>query len=72
VSCSGACCNRWTGGCAVEDPAKCVQLGLRFNGLSSVCSAATCIACPSDFDGSGGLAVADIFAFLNSWFAGCP
>jgi hypothetical protein len=29
-------------------------------------------SCPADFDHSGGLAVADIFAFLNAWFAGCP
>jgi hypothetical protein len=28
--------------------------------------------CRADFDESGGLAVADIFSFLNSWFAGCP
>ncbi len=28
--------------------------------------------CAADFDGSGTLAVADIFTFLNAWFAGCP
>jgi hypothetical protein len=28
--------------------------------------------CPPDFDCSGTLAVADIFAFLNAWFAGDP
>jgi hypothetical protein len=28
--------------------------------------------CPADFDRSGALAVADIFSFLNSWFAGDP
>jgi hypothetical protein len=27
-------------------------------------------ACPADFDGSGDLAVADIFAFLAAWFTG--
>lgn len=27
--------------------------------------------CAADFDKNGTLAVADIFAFLNSWFAGC-
>jgi hypothetical protein len=26
--------------------------------------------CPADFDCSGTLAVADIFSFLNAWFAG--
>jgi hypothetical protein len=28
--------------------------------------------CPADFDCNGSLAVADIFAFLNAWFAGSP
>ena len=28
--------------------------------------------CPSDFNCSGTLEVADIFAFLNAWFAGAP
>jgi hypothetical protein len=35
-------------------------------------TAATWTICPADFDCSGGLAVADIFAFLNAWFAGSP
>jgi hypothetical protein len=26
--------------------------------------------CAADFDGNGTLAVADIFAYLNAWFAG--
>jgi hypothetical protein len=30
------------------------------------------LGCAADFDRSGGLAVADIFAFLDAWFAGCP
>jgi hypothetical protein len=30
------------------------------------------VCCPADFDGNGTLAVADIFAFLNAWFAGSP
>ncbi len=29
-------------------------------------------SCPADFDQSGDLAVQDIFAFLNAWFAGAP
>jgi hypothetical protein len=29
-------------------------------------------ACAADFNHSGTLEVADIFAFLNAWFAGCP
>lgn len=28
--------------------------------------------CPPNYTGSGQLAVADIFSFLNAWFAGCP
>jgi len=28
--------------------------------------------CRADFDGSGSVAVPDIFAFLSAWFAGCP
>jgi hypothetical protein len=35
-------------------------------------SEATYTICPADFDCSGTLAVADIFAFLNAWFAGDP
>lgn len=31
-----------------------------------------CHACPADFDGSGELTVADVFAFLGSWFSGDP
>ncbi|MBY0261994.1 MAG: immunoglobulin domain-containing protein [Phycisphaerales bacterium] len=29
-------------------------------------------ACSADFDGSGSRTIADIFAFLSAWFAGCP
>ncbi len=28
--------------------------------------------CPADFNGSGTRDITDIFAFLSSWFAGCP
>ncbi len=34
----------------------------------TACSA----ACPADFDGSGGLTVNDIFAFLDAWLGGSP
>lgn len=30
------------------------------------------VPCRADFDQSGVLALADIFEFLNAWFAGCP
>jgi hypothetical protein len=72
VATAGACCNRWTGHCIVEDQATCIAHGLRFDGPGAACSPATCKACPADFDGSGALAVADIFIMLNAWFAGCP
>lgn len=68
----GACCNRWTGSCVVELSASCLAHGLRFDGIGSTCSPATCKSCPADFDGVGGLTVGDIFTFLSSWFAGCP
>ena len=68
----GACCNRWTGACIVEDQATCTAHGLRFDGAGAACSPATCKACPADFNGTGGLTVSDIFAFLGDWFAGCP
>ena len=32
----------------------------------------TPLFCPSDFNKSGVADVADIFAFLTSWFGGCP
>jgi hypothetical protein len=28
--------------------------------------------CRADFNGSGTIEVQDIFAFLSTWFAGCP
>lgn len=68
----GACCNRWTGSCIVEDQATCTAHGLRFDGAGASCSPATCRACPADFNGTGGITVSDIFIFLSDWFAGCP
>ena len=43
--------------------------------LSSAGELKTMIAfcpCPADYDGNGEREVADIFAFLSAWFAGCP
>lgn len=48
--------------CASFCFAPCIQ-----NAISSSCGTTTCRA---DFDGSGSLAPADIFAFLNAWFSG--
>jgi uncharacterized membrane protein len=39
---------------------------------SATSNEATYTVCPADFDCSGSLAVADIFAFLNAWFADDP
>jgi hypothetical protein len=40
------------------------------NGDGVVNAADFALACPADFDGVGGVQIADIFAYLNSWFAG--
>jgi hypothetical protein len=44
----------------------------RVQGLFRVDVSVTGVAsqCPADYDGSGMLSPQDIFAFLNSWFAG--
>ncbi len=72
----GACCNTATGGCVVLSQANCTTLALAYRGNSSACTAANCTAgpasCRADFNLSGQLEVADIFSFLNAWFAGCP
>ena len=68
---TGACCNRWTGHCAVMTSGDCAAVGLRFDGAASTCSSAACSACPADFNTSGSLSVQDIFDFLAAYFAGC-
>jgi hypothetical protein len=70
----GACCNGTT--CTVNTAAGC-GTGNAFLGMGTSCTPVTRdghanACCPADFDASGGLAVADIFAMLNAWFAGCP
>ncbi len=69
---SAPCCNTKTGGCTVVSSAACTALGLRPAARDAACSPLTCRACPSDFDGNGAVNIQDIFAFLTSWFAGCP
>jgi hypothetical protein len=51
------------GGTYLGDATTCAPIG--HNGAMNAC-------CPSDSNNSGALEVADIFAFLNAWFAGCP
>jgi hypothetical protein len=66
---TGACCTGTT--CSTSTLAACTGA---FQGASTICGPAgnptTC--CPANFDGINGLQVADIFAFLNAWFAGDP
>ena len=58
--------------CVVAGPGGCTAG--RFIGFGSTCGSAgnptTC--CPANFDGTIGLTVQDIFAFLDAWFAGDP
>lgn len=71
----GACCNPSTGECVVTEEATCVALGGAFLGSSTLCQPTSCdgvTECPADFDNNGTRDVTDIFAFLTSWFAGCP
>jgi hypothetical protein len=67
VPCPGACCNGTT--CTSVAQVDCTG---SFKGVGAPCEApgnpTTC--CPVNYDGINGLQVADIFAFLNSWFAG--
>jgi hypothetical protein len=65
--CGGACCNGTT--CSVGSQGACTGA---YQGDGSACGTTgnptTC--CPANYDGISGLQIADIFAFLNSWFAG--
>jgi hypothetical protein len=71
----GGCCNPSTGECVVTEEATCTALGGTFLGSNAACEPASCDGvevCAADFDNNGTVAVPDIFAFLSSWFAGCP
>jgi hypothetical protein len=65
----GACCNGTS--CSFGLPSACTG---SFQGANVACGApanpTTC--CRANFDAINGLQVADIFAFLNAWFAGDP
>lgn len=69
--CTGACCNRHTGGCLVLSAADCATFGGAYAGSSTVCSPATCTACPADFNGVGGVTIDDLFLYINAYFVGC-
>ncbi len=64
---AGACCVGTT--CSITTQASCAGV---WQGAATACGASgnptTC--CRANFDGVGGVAVPDIFAFLSAWFAG--
>jgi T5SS/PEP-CTERM-associated repeat protein len=67
----GACCNG--AACIVQQATQCASPGQRFAGVGTACNTPGNLrlpCCKGDFDQSGALAVSDIFAFLNAWFAG--
>jgi hypothetical protein len=67
--CSGACCTGTA--CAISTQAACAA---SYSGDGTSCGTPTnpIACCPANFDHVDGLQVADIFAFLNAWFAGAP
>ncbi len=70
-----ACCSATNGACIMLVPSACTSFGATPGAANSTCSPSPCqpaTTCRADFDGDHALAVADIFAFLNAWFAGCP
>jgi hypothetical protein len=71
----GTCCRGTT--CTSSVPLNCTGGNALFLGSGVACSPVVRggtinACCPADFDGANGLQVADVFAFLNAWFAGCP
>ena len=68
------CCGT-TGACLMLSASVCTGFGATAGAANSTCTPNTCTptsACRADFNMSGQLEVADIFSFLNAWFAGCP
>lgn len=73
TSVPGACCNGPA--CVLRTQTACATATGRFLGAGNSCTPVSpggpSPCCPADFNG-GGLAVQDIFDFLNAWLAGCP
>jgi hypothetical protein len=68
---TGACCSG--AACILQQATQCAGLNQRFSGLGSSCNApgnGRTPCCKADFEQNGSLAVSDIFAYLNAWFAG--
>jgi hypothetical protein len=71
AACTGACCVGAT--CSTLSPAACSTAAGRYSGNLIACNApgnTVTPCCYANFDGLNGVQVADIFAFLNAWFAG--
>ncbi len=70
---TGACCRGST--CSVSTPAACTGTYTAFVSVGSACNASgpggsnTTPCCKADFNHTSGIAVQDIFDFLNAWFA---
>jgi hypothetical protein len=64
---AGACCRGGT--CSVSYSTSCTGAYSRFAGLGTTCTSGTS-CCVADFDQSGTIAPADIYAFFEAWFAG--
>ena len=63
----GACCVGGT--CVVVSNTQCVGSYLRFAGLGTACTGSA-ICCIADFDQTGTINAADLYAFFEAWFAG--
>jgi hypothetical protein len=70
---TGACCNAYGNlkTCTVVAPIDCAGPTTPthvYRGDCTTCGPLVC--CPADYNNNGVLEVADIFAFLDDWFAG--
>jgi hypothetical protein len=63
----GACCRGAT--CLVTTLSMCAGPGNQFAGANLACNAGTYPCCAANFNQLSGVAVDDIFDFLNGWFA---
>ncbi|MBY0313089.1 MAG: hypothetical protein K2W85_13540 [Phycisphaerales bacterium] len=72
VCCRGATCNATIALAACTTSG--TQWGASFSTSASACSStsATSPCCYADYDKTAGIQTADIFAFLNDWFASSP
>lgn len=71
---AGLCCRGTTcaAGVAQNNCTPISNVGVAFASGSSCGTSPTAPCCFADYDKMGGIAVGDIFAYLNSWFASSP